>query len=414
MSLDKYDVVLACGGLGTRLKEITKDTPKPLFLVNGKSTLERCIEQLEDYKFKRVIITIGYLSKKFLEFVDVLNKKYQIDIEVFLEKKPMGECGALWIIKNKLSDNFIFINGDLIFSIDFKKLIYFHQRLSSNLTLVTHTSDHPEDSDLVSVPNGSLVEVIFLKDSCKKIDKYAYLGNSGIFILNKSLLEKLSAPKEIDSKSIFHFIVKNAFDLNINIYSYNTTEYIKDMGTPKRLKVVENDLLKDKVNKKNYFNSQKTLFLDRDNTLIKCEIGKYILKEKDIDFYVHNIEKISEISLSYDFVCLLTNQPSISMGKISLKNLDKINSLVIKFCLSKGLKIDVVTFCPHHPHKGYQGEIPYLKKDCFCRKPNPGLFLEQAFFRNINLKESLMIGDSDNDFFASMNAGCNFLNVNDL
>ena len=107
-------------------------------------------------------------------------------------------------------------------------------------------------------------------------------------------------------------------------------------------------------------------FLDRDNTLIKCQIGRYILKEKDIDFYVHNIEKISEISLSYDFVCLLTNQPSISMGKINVKDLDRINSLVIKFCLSKGLKIDVVTFCPHHPHKGYQGEIPYLKKDCFC------------------------------------------------
>ena len=414
MNTNKYDVVLACGGFGTRLKEITKDIPKPLFLINGKSTLERCIEQLESYRFKRVILTIGYLSNKFLESVEVLNKKYRIEIEVFLEKKPMGECGALWIIKDKLSNDFIFINGDLIFSIEFKKLIYFHQRLSSNLTLVTHTSDHPEDSDLVSVPNGSLVEGIFFKDKDKKIDKYAYLGNSGIFILNKNLLNKIRAPQENDSKSIFHFIVKNAFDLNINIYSYNTTEYIKDMGTPNRLKVVENDLLKDKVNKKNYFNSQKTLFLDRDNTLIRCEIGKYILKEKDIDFYVHNIEKISEISLSYDFVCLLTNQPSISMGKISLKDLDRINSLLIKFCLSKGLKIDVVTFCPHHPHKGFQGEIPYLKKDCFCRKPNPGLFLEQAFFRNINLKESLMIGDSENDFFASMNAGCNFLNVNDL
>ena len=139
MSQDKYIVVLACGGLGSRLKEITKDTPKPLYLVNGKSTLERCIEQLEDYKFKKVILTIGYLSKKFLEFVDVLNKKYQIDIEVFLEKKPMGECGALWIIKDKLSNDFIFINGDLIFSIDFKKLIYFHQRLSSNLTFLSFT-----------------------------------------------------------------------------------------------------------------------------------------------------------------------------------------------------------------------------------------------------------------------------------
>jgi len=414
MKLDKYDVVLACGGLGTRLKEITKDIPKPLFPVRGKSTLERCIEQLENYQFKRVLITIGYLSKNFLEFVEVLNEKYYIDIEVFIEKNPMGECGALWLIKNKLSDDFIFINGDLIFSIDFKKLIYFHERLSSNLTLVTHTSDHPEDSDLVSVPNGSLVEEIFLKDNYKKIDNYAYLGNSGIFILNKSLLENLSAPKENDSKSIFHFIVRKAFDLNINIYSYNTTEYIKDMGTPKRLKVIENDLLKDKVNKKNYTNLQKTLFLDRDNTLIKCDIGKYILHEKEIDFNVPNIEKIIPISLKYDFVCLLTNQPTISMGKINLRDLDRINSLVIKYCLSKGLKIDVVTFCPHHPHKGYKGEIPILKKDCFCRKPNPGLFFEQAFFRNIDLKESLMIGDSDNDLLASMNAGCNFLNVNDL
>jgi len=326
----------------------------------------------------------------------------------------MGECGALWVMKEKLSDDFIFINGDLIFSIDFKKLIYFHKRLSSNLTLVTHTSDHPEDSDLVSVPNGSLVEAIFLKDKNKKIDKNAYLGNSGIFILNKILLEKICAPIENDSKSIFHFIVRNAFNLNINIYSYNTTEYIKDMGTPKRLKVVENDLLRDKVNKKNYTNSQKTLFLDRDNTLIKCDIGKYILKEKDIDFHVYNIEKIIPISLNYDFVCLLTNQPSISMGKLNLIDLDRINTCVVKFCLSKGLKIDVVTFCPHHPHKGYQDEIPLLKRDCFCRKPNPGLFLEQSFFRNINLKESLMIGDSDIDCLAAMNAGCNFLNVNDL
>tara|TARA_B100000886_G_scaffold339088_1_gene303530 strand:+ start:1325 stop:2572 length:1248 start_codon:yes stop_codon:yes gene_type:complete len=411
---NKYDVVLACGGLGTRLKEITKDTPKPLFLVNDKSTLERCIEQLETYQFKRVILTIGYKSQIFLEFVEYLNKKYRIKIEVFLEKNPMGECGALWIIKDKLSENFIFINGDLIFSIDFKKLTYFHKRLSSNLTLVTHTSDHPEDSDLVSVPNGSLVEDIYLKGNCKNIDRDAYLGNSGIFILNKILLEKICAPKENDSKSIFHFIVKNAFNLNINIYSYNTTEYIKDMGTPKRLKVVENDLLRDKVDKKNYTNSQKTLFLDRDNTLIKCDIGKYILNENDVDFYVYNIEKIIPISFNYDFVCLLTNQPTISMGKLNLKDLDRINTFVIKFCLSKGLKIDVVAFCPHHPHKGYEGEIPLLKKDCFCRKPNPGLFFEQAFLRNIDLKESLMIGDSDNDFMASINAGCNFLNVNDL
>ncbi len=414
MTAKKYDAVLACGGLGTRLKEITKDTPKPLYPVAGKSTLERCIQQLEDFDFKNLIITIGYKSKEFLKFIDELNQKYKVDIDIFVEENPLGECGALWVIKDKLCNDFVFINGDLIFSINFKKLSFFHMRLSSKLTLVTHTSDHPDDSDLVSVPNGTLVENIFLKSNDINSEKNAYLGNSGIFMINKEVLDKLKAPKEKDSKSVFHFIVKKIFELKINIYSYNTTEYIKDMGTPKRLKVVAEDLSKAIVNRKNYINIQKALFLDRDNTLIKCSQGKYVINKNEIEILSKNIENIIPISLDYDLVCLVTNQPVIAMGKISLRDLDEINSVVVKSCLSMGLKIDIVSFCPHHPHKGYKGELEFLKYDCFCRKPNPGLFFEQAFLRNINLKESLMIGDSDYDLFAAENAGCKFLNINDL
>ena len=414
MMSKKYDVVLACGGFGTRLKEISNDTPKPLFPVAGKSTLERCIKQLENYNFKKVIITIGYKSKKFLKFIDELNQKYKVDIDIYIEENPLGECGALWVIKDKLCKDFVFINGDLIFSIDFKKLCLFHRRLSSKLTLVTHTSDHPDDSDLVSVPNGNLVEKIFLKGQDRHSEKNAYLGNSGIFIINKEVLDKLKAPQEKDSKSVFHFIVKKVFELKINIYSYNTTENIKDMGTPKRLNLVAEDLSKGKVNRKNYTNIQKALFLDRDNTLIKCSIGQYVINKNQIEILSKNIEKIIPISLDYDLVCLVTNQPVIAMGKISLRELDEINSTLVKSCLSMGLKIDIVSFCPHHPHKGYEGEIEILKYDCFCRKPNPGQFFEQSFLRNINLKDSLMIGDSDYDLLAAQNAGCNFLNVNDL
>ena len=111
---------------------------------------------------------------------------------------------------------------------------------------------------------------------------------------------------------------------------------------------------------------------------------------------------------------MVTNQPVIAMGKLSIKSLDEINGIIVKFCLSKGLKIDVITFCPHHPHKGFKKELITLKQDCFCRKPNPGLFLEQAFLRNIDLNQSLMIGDSDNDLYAAENSGCKFINVLDL
>ena len=412
--MKNYDAVIACGGLGTRLKGVTGDLPKPLYPINGKSAIERCIEELVNYGFNNLLLTIGYKSNIFVEFINRLKEKYKTNIDVFIENKPLGECGALWLIKDKLSQQFVFINGDLIFSMDFWKLISFHQRLSSNLTLVTHTSDHPNDSDLVSAPNGTLIEDIFIKGLKKSTERNAYLGNSGIFVLNKSILDNIKPPDENESKSIFHYIVRKMFDLKCNIFSYNTTEYIKDMGTPQRLFLVEKDLSQNNVNRRNYKNPQKTLFLDRDNTLIKCARGQYVIQKEEIDFIIPNIEKIKNISFNYDFVCIITNQPTVAMGKLNLKNLDQINSIIVNFCLLRGLKIDVIAFCPHHPHKGYRDELSILKTDCFCRKPNPGLFFEQAFFRNINLKESLMIGDSNDDLYASKNAGCSFLNVNDL
>ena len=102
-------------------------------------------------------------AKRFLKYVDNLNLKYDINIDVFVEENPLGECGAFGLLKKQLCKDFVFINGDLIFSIDFNKLIYFHKRISSYLTLVTHTSDHPNDSDLVSAPNGSLITDIFFQ-----------------------------------------------------------------------------------------------------------------------------------------------------------------------------------------------------------------------------------------------------------
>ena len=102
------------------------------------------------------------------------------------------------------------------------------------------------------------------------------------------------------------------------------------------------------------------------------------------------------------------------MGKLTIYQLEKINSIIVKYCLLKGLKIDVITFCPHHPHKGFKNELTILKTDCFCRKPNPGLILEQAHIRNINLIKSLMIGDSDCDAEAAEKSGCNFLHVDSL
>tara|TARA_B100000886_G_scaffold290049_1_gene215278 strand:- start:1709 stop:2605 length:897 start_codon:yes stop_codon:yes gene_type:complete len=297
---------------------------------------------------------------------------------------------------------------------DFKRLLKYHKRLNSDLTLVTHTSNHPFDSDLISAPNGSLVEKLFLKSDSNHFAQNAYLGYSAIALIDKKLLFQIAPPKNIESSSLFHHLVQNAFIRKFRIYSYNTTEYIKDMGTPKRFEEVRKAIKKNILKVQNYKNNQKALFIDRDNTLIKCKKGEYILPDSELIYLVENIKKIALKSKDFTLSILVTNQPQISMGKLSLKELEKINSKIINFCLKHDLIIDIVSFCPHHPHKGFESEISNLKVDCFCRKPQPGMLIEQAFLRNIDLNKSLMIGDSFSDQKAAINAGCKFRFIDQL
>lgn len=72
----------------------------------------------------------------------------------------------------------------------------------------------------------------------------------------------------------------------------------------------------------------------------------------------------------------------------------------------KGAYLDAIYYCPHHPHKGYEGEIPELKFDCDCRKPKPGMLLKAAEDFNIDLNQSCMVGDGENDVKSGLIAGC--------
>ena len=414
MNNKEISAVIAIGGKGTRLKSITGDIPKPLFPINKISPLRRICIQLKEHNISEIYLTLGYCSDMFHKEIKDINSKLDLKINTYIEEIPLGECGALWKIKEFFKKEVLFINGDLIFSIDLKRFMNFHKRINSKFTLLTHTSTHPEDSDLISAPNGTLIKQLFLKSKKNNNDTNAYLGNAGMVIFNTDLLKIVNPPEPGGNSSILNHLAYSSHLKNISIYSYNTSEYIKDMGTEKRFRQVEKDLEEGIVDKNCYKNTQNALFLDRDNTLIKCNQNEYITDTKNLEYLTTKIKKISIIARDYDIVCLVTNQPQIARGILTIEKLDEINSQIIKYCLSYNLKIDTVSFCPHHPHFGFKDEIKILKTDCFCRKPNPGLLFELAFARNINLSNSLFIGDSRNDEEAAKNAGCHFVNVKKL
>ena len=107
------------------------------------------------------------------------------------------------------------------------------------------------------------------------------------------------------------------------------------------------------------------------------------------------------------FLCIVvSNQPVIARGEVTLAELQVIHNKMETLLGLSGAYIDRVYYCPHHPHKGYEGEISELKIDCECRKPKPGMLLKAAENLNINLSESWMVGDSEIDIMAGKRAGC--------
>ncbi len=406
--------VITLGGKGTRLNPVTKEIPKSLWLIDGINTLERIIINLNEQGIKNFIWLLGYKYNLFLSESKRLADKYNIKIKIHKEEKILGEAGALLEIISQLDEIFIFVNGDIIFDIDIKRLFKFHLNKNSDITFVTHLTNHPNDSDCISEKENLSINKYKFKGDLQFNNNNMYLGNAGIAIFSKKIVENL---KNIYTKneqlSLFKDFIIKAHNEGFLVFSYNTSEYLKDMGTPKRLESIQKDLKNKLVFLNSYRNSQKVLFLDRDNTLIKCKKGDYILN-KEIIFYENRIRKIAEISKDFNFVLLITNQPQISMGLVSYQQVIDINSSIILHCQKLNLNISAAYICPHHPHKGFLNEIDYLKVNCFCRKPLPGNFLEASFNRNILLNESLLIGDSWRDFEAAKNINMNFLDINKL
>ena len=104
---------------------------------------------------------------------------------------------------------------------------------------------------------------------------------------------------------------------------------------------------------------------------------------------------------------VITNQPVIARGEVTFAQLNEIHNKLETLLGNDGAYIDDLFYCPHHPHRGFEGERVELKIECECRKPKAGLFFRAAEKYNIDLTKSWMIGDSISDMLAGENAGCN-------
>ena len=392
--------LIQAGGAGTRLKSITGDLPKPMVKICGKPILQWQIESMMSSGIKEFILVVSNKSTAVQDYFGD-GKELGCEINYIVESTPLGSGGALALVAHKIKSDFILCFGDLMLDVDWKKFMEFHKKSGAIITAFSHPNSHPYDSDvLVTNENGKIINI--LSKSQKRDFFYANLTNAGIYCVSSELLETFDDDEPI----------KMDFEKDLLIptiacegaYAYRSSEYVKDAGTPDRYESVIEDCQKGIISAKCLKNPQKAIFLDRDGTI--NVFGNFVTDPSMLKLMPQASSAIKRINKSAYLAICITNQPVVARGETTFEGLREIHCKMEDLLGNEGAYLDDIYFCPHHPDKGFPGEVASLKIECDCRKPKIGMLLKAKSKYNIDLSKSWFIGDTCQDVQTGINAGC--------
>ena len=213
--------VILAGGLGTRLKPYTTVFPKPLMPIGESPILEIIIKQLKAKGFDEITLAVGHLSELIMAFFNN-GSKYGLKIEYSKEEKKLGTAGGLGLLKNKLEDDFLVMNGDVLTGLDFSEFLEFHKETGSIATIALNRRHVDIDFGVVELDeNRTLIGYI----EKPKID---YLVSMGVYAFNESILEYIPSHEYLDIPDLMKRLLSEGEKVNGFIHD----GYWLDIGRP--------------------------------------------------------------------------------------------------------------------------------------------------------------------------------------
>ncbi len=390
--------VILTGGKGTRLGSLNLDIPKPLVPVGDIPILGHQINLLKQEGIQDIYILTGYLGDKIEQYIQE-NDAFGLNIQCIRESEPLGTAGCVSALKDEISEDFFLLYGDVMMEMDLESLGQYHQEKQGIATLVIHPNDHPYDSDLVKVDDQMQIVQFLPKHERTPDMDYDNLVNAAVYVLSPQVFQYIPTHKSDFVKDVFPAAMANAEVL----YGYKSAEYMKDMGTPDRLELVNRHYREGIIHKKSRKVAKGAIFLDRDGT-INQEVG-LVSDPNQITLMPQVAEAIRMINGSEYLAVCVTNQPVIARNLCSFETLHQVHQRMEKLLGEAHAYLDEIYFCPHHPDKGYPEERVEYKISCECRKPEPGMLQQAQRELNIDLSRSYMIGDRTSDIEAGRRCG---------
>ena len=223
MTMKYREAIILAGGFGTRLQGVVKDLPKPMAPVNGRPFLTYILDYLIDYEYQRVVLSVGYLHEK---IVDYFGRNYKtLAIDYAVESEPLGTGGGITNALSKCTaDNVLVLNGDTLFKADFTAFEQLHADQESLLSIVLRQVPDTSRYGSVSVDDSErIVQFTEKKDAAG-----AGLINGGIYLINKQLFQKFTFP----SKFSFEKDLMEKYYMQETFYGMPSDGYFIDIGIP--------------------------------------------------------------------------------------------------------------------------------------------------------------------------------------
>ncbi len=223
-------VLLMAGGFGRRLHPLTKNIPKPLLKIGLKPILENILDKLISAGFHNFYISTHYKAEMIRKYFGD-GSKWGVTIEYIHEKKPLGTAGSLGLLpKKSIKLPILVMNGDLLTKVNFKELLNFHNKEGRDATMCVREYSF-------QVPYGVVNTDAHIVESIEEKPVYNLFVNTGIYVLNPSMLENIDGSNCIDMPQLLEHKIKLG-----RVTTFPMHEYWLDIGQIDQFEKAQQDL----------------------------------------------------------------------------------------------------------------------------------------------------------------------------
>lgn len=374
---DKIEqAIIIAGGMGTRLKPFTNTMPKAMYPVDNVPFIERLILQIKDFGINNVLVLLGYLPDKIIDYLGD-GSKYGINIEYDISPVEYDTADRMIHAKDKIKNEFLFMYCDNYCPIDFNKLVnnYYNDNALIELSVYSNREDYTKSN--IKIDDNSNMVLVYDKNRTQSDLSGVEIGYS---IVNKKIFDMLTDDEKNFNKNIFPKLIKEG-----KLFATITEHRYYSIGSFDRMHLTEE-----------FFKPKKVVFIDRDGTInVKAKKAHYIENVDAFKWLDGAREAIKLLNDNNVIVILVTNQPGIARGVFSIETLNDIHRKMQDDLKKIGARIDYIYCCTHNWDEG-----------CFCRKPSPGMLYQAGKDLSLDLTKCILFGDDERDIEAANNANC--------